>query len=219
MPHPDDVPVLDAAPGSMRLARLLLVTAFVGGVLGLSATQHHPLTRTVSAAATVRIEPAAHVAPLGLARASRTRPLVGRAAIAKPHHRAAWVLPSSAPVVSAYGMRWGRMHKGIDFGAHYGQPIRAIGDGVVVGAGYQAGEGGYGQITIIRHADGYYSAYAHQSRVLVRVGQRVHAGELIGAIGATGHVTGPHLHFEIRTAPHSGQVNPLTWLRAHHVRV
>jgi murein DD-endopeptidase MepM/ murein hydrolase activator NlpD len=116
-------------------------------------------------------------------------------------------------------MRWGRMHKGIDFGAGSGAPIRAIGDGVVIGAGYQGEESGYGQITLIRHSNGMVSAYAHQSGMLVHAGERVSAGELIGYVGSTGHVTGPHLHFEIRTEAHGGQVNPRSWLAQHGVFV
>jgi murein DD-endopeptidase MepM/ murein hydrolase activator NlpD len=163
-----------------------------------------------------------------LARSSRTRQELEPKATplrTTPHrsallrHPTGWVAPSGAGVVSPFGMRWGRMHKGVDFGARYGAPISAIGDGVVIGAGYQSGESGYGQITIIAHPDGYYSAYAHQSSYLVHEGEHVVTGEVIGYVGATGEVTGPHLHFEIRTAPHGGQVNPRTWLREHGVDV
>ena len=210
---------------SPRLVRLLILGALGLGLAGLSLPSGHPALQTVAvttAAAQTPITADVLQGDLVERHASRSRPLT--AAVARPHrkpavHQPTWVRPSYAAVTSPYGIRWGRMHKGIDFGAHYGDPIRAIGDGVVVGAGYQASEGGYGQITIIRHADGFYSAYAHQSRMAVHVGQRVKAGQVIGYVGATGHVTGPHLHFEIRTAMHGGQINPLAWLRAHHVRV
>jgi murein DD-endopeptidase MepM/ murein hydrolase activator NlpD len=148
-----------------------------------------------------------------IAKKIAAKPAVRKKAVARGPR---WVRPSGAGVVSGYGMRWGRMHKGIDFGAHYGSPIRAIGDGVVVGAGYLGDEGGYGQITIIRHPGGLYSAYAHQSRMAVHAGEHVKAGEVIGYVGSTGHSTGPHLHFEIRHSAHGGQINPLKWLRAHH---
>lgn len=222
-----------AVPASPRLARTVLLGACASGLVGLGLSGGSPATVTVSSlsSATVSpvLEPAAQhgiviSAPRATApRASRSRavPAKAKPVTAKKALRRSgtWVRPSGAGIVSAFGMRWGRMHKGVDFGAHYGAPIYAIGDGVVVGTGYQGSESGYGQITIIRHSNGYYSAYAHQSTYLVHVGERVTAGELIGRVGSTGHVTGPHLHFEIRTDKHGGQVNPRTWLRAHGVYV
>jgi murein DD-endopeptidase MepM/ murein hydrolase activator NlpD len=223
-------PALAAPRRSPLLARCLLLSACVLGLAGLAAPGHHhaaaaQLTATAASTTAIEIEPRApHTlaspAPLIAQRASRSR------TVATPKKRTAahlqadrWVRPSSAGIVSPYGMRWGRLHKGVDFGAHYGAPIHAIGDGVVVGTGYQSGESGYGQITIIRHSDGYYSAYAHQSSYLVHPGDHVTAGEVIGYVGATGQVTGPHLHFEIRTVEHGGQVNPVPWLRSHGVDV
>ena len=105
-----------------------------------------------------------------------------------------WVWPTSGPVTSEFGPRWGRMHEGIDIGAPTGAAIYAAAAGVVSYAGWM---GGYGQLTLIDHGS-VVTAYAHQSQIGVSVGQRVDAGEVIGAIGATGNVTGPHLHFETR---------------------
>lgn len=139
-------------------------------------------------------------------RADRSRPLTGR-----------WVRPVEAPIVSPYGPRWGSWHPGVDFGARYGTPIHVVGDGVVIGAGYLAGESGYGQIVLVRHAGGVITAYAHMSRVLAHRGQRVLAGDVLGLVGATGHVTGPHLHFEVRIG--GRKIDPVPWLRAHGVRV
>jgi murein DD-endopeptidase MepM/ murein hydrolase activator NlpD len=235
VPSHDDVPVA-ARARSPRLVRALLVGACATGLTGLALTGGGPAAASrVSAVAEVRstlltesIVAEPHVIPdrslprLHAPVASRSRRLVAHKRPAKKRAVAPavrWVRPSGAGVVSPYGMRWGRMHKGIDFGASYGAPIYAIGDGVVVGTGYQGSESGYGQITIIRHQDGFYSAYAHQSRMVVSSGDTVHAGELIGYVGATGEVTGTHLHFEIRTAPHGGQINPTTWLREHGVFV
>jgi murein DD-endopeptidase MepM/ murein hydrolase activator NlpD len=218
---------------SPLLARTVLLGACAAGLVGLAVPGHSAperVTLSASSSSTSTLvgltEPAARhglAAPRATVRATRTRALPTKtvAVRKKPAVKriSGWVRPSYAGVISPFGMRWGRMHKGIDFGDSYGAPIRAIGDGVVVGAGYQSGESGYGQITIIRHSNGMYSAYAHQSSYFVHVGERVEAGELIGRVGTTGHVTGPHLHFEIRTAPHGGQVNPLKWLRAHGVRL
>ena len=106
-----------------------------------------------------------------------------------------WVWPAGGPVTSEFGPRWGRMHEGIDVGAPSGAPIYASSSGVVASAGSM---GGYGQLTLVDHGNGVVTAYAHQSRIGVSVGQRVTAGQVIGAIGSTGNVTGPHLHFETR---------------------
>ena len=224
---------------SALLARAVLLTACGAGLVGLAAPGSTPSQQLSAASASavvptagstarltgIALEPRApHTAPAVRAaapqRASRSRAVAAKRVVRTVSLDAdTWVRPSGAGVVSPYGPRWGRMHKGVDFGAHYGAPIYAIGDGVVVGTGYQASESGYGQITIIEHSNGYYSAYAHQSSYLVHPGDHVSAGEVIGYVGATGHVTGPHLHFEIRTVPHGGQINPLPWLRAHGVSV
>ncbi|MCU1587332.1 MAG: peptidase [Frankiales bacterium] len=210
-----------------RLVRLLLLSAMGAGLLGLSQTgasaDRAGLVRVSSAASIVTLPASsaalgAEVPPLRASRTatSRTAPKVRTV---KPQATVRWYRPSSAGIVSCYCMRWGKMHKGIDFGAHYGDSIRAIGDGVVIGAGYLAEEGGYGQITLIRHRGGIISAYAHQSKVLVHAGERVTGGEVIGKVGSTGHSTGPHLHFEIRRSVHGGQIDPLLWLLDHDVRI
>ncbi|MCU1602144.1 MAG: peptidase, partial [Frankiales bacterium] len=235
-PEPSTVPpALAHQPAhrhSPRVARALLLGACALGLSGLAVTAtSSPAAASKSGLASASAplsldleQLAPHTIPVPVAaapRASRSRVAAAKPAVASKKLQRAdvWVLPSGASIVSPFGMRWGRPHKGVDFGAHYGAPIYAIGDGVVVGTGYQGGESGYGQITIISHGNGYYSAYAHQSSYLVQVGQHVSAGELIGRVGATGHVTGPHLHFEIRTEEHGGQINPVPWLRAHGVDV
>jgi len=90
----------------------------------------------------------------------------------------------------------GRWHTGIDIPEPMGTPIHAGGVGTVSFAGFNTG--GYGNLTVITHRLGYESWYAHQSRIIVSVGQRVSGGQTIGYVGATGHATGPHLHFEVR---------------------
>jgi murein DD-endopeptidase MepM/ murein hydrolase activator NlpD len=89
-----------------------------------------------------------------------------------------------------------RSHLGTDFGAPHGTPVRATGDGVVASAGWN---GGYGNLIVLRHPGGYATRYAHLSRFAagLRVGRRVHEGEVIGYVGATGLATGPHLHYEL----------------------
>lgn len=96
-------------------------------------------------------------------------------------------------------------HAGVDIAMKEGTPIPAGADGEVIFAGKR---GGYGNMVIIRHADGSTSRYAHQSRLNVEVGQEVGRGDVIGYVGHTGNATGPHLHLE-RRDPHGVPVNPL----------
>lgn len=96
-----------------------------------------------------------------------------------------------------------KWHSGIDYRAHYGAPVYAISDGVVVRVSYY---GGYGKSIDIKHKSGYRSRYAHLSRYAVRVGDRVKRGALIGNVGATGVATGAHLHLEL--AKNNRTINP-----------
>ncbi|EAR50546.1 peptidase, M23/M37 family protein [Oceanicola granulosus HTCC2516] len=110
---------------------------------------------------------------------------------------------------SGFGMRWGRMHNGTDFAAPIGTPIYATADGVVTEAGWASG---YGRLTKIQHEFGIETRYAHQSRIRVRVGERVSRGQHIGDIGNSGRSTGPHLHYEVRVG--GRPVNPMIYIRA-----
>ncbi|WP_417269621.1 DUF5930 domain-containing protein [Celeribacter sp.] len=118
-------------------------------------------------------------------------------------------LKSSFRYTSGFGQRWGRMHKGTDFASSYGTPIYATADGVVTFAGWQSG---YGRLVKIQHEFGIETRYAHQSKLLVKVGQRVSRGEQIGAMGNSGRSTGTHLHYEIRV--NGKAVNPMTYIKA-----
>ena len=86
-------------------------------------------------------------------------------------------------------------HIGLDIAADMWDPIVAVADGVVTFAEWG---GGYGNLVIVEHADGWRSYYAHFSEIVVKVGQKVRQGELLGGAGSTGYSTGPHLHFELR---------------------
>ena len=88
-----------------------------------------------------------------------------------------------------------RAHLGVDYAAPTGTPVRSVGDGVVGFAGVQ---NGFGNVVIIRHRNNHETVYAHLSRIGVRAGQSVSQGDTVGAVGATGWATGPHLHFEFR---------------------
>ncbi len=88
-----------------------------------------------------------------------------------------------------------KAHLGTDYGAASGTPVRVVGDGVVEFAGEQ---NGFGNVVIVKHSASDQTLYAHLSRMDVRTGQSVTQGQRIGAVGATGWATGPHLHFEFR---------------------
>ncbi|MFG2433685.1 peptidoglycan DD-metalloendopeptidase family protein [Streptomyces sp. NPDC048508] len=108
-------------------------------------------------------------------------------------------------------------HTGTDFVVPTGTTIKSIAAGTVVSAGWG---GAYGNQVVIQHADGRYSQYAHMSSLSVSAGQTVTEGQQIGLSGATGNVTGPHLHFEIRTTPDYGSdIDPVAYLRSHGVAV
>lgn len=113
------------------------------------------------------------------------------------------------PITSPYGPRVHpisgeqKSHKGIDIGVGYGAPIYALADGEVIYAGVQ---GGYGNVVMIDHGN-IISLYAHNSSLVVSVGQTVKGGQLISKAGSTGNSTGPHLHFEIRK-PDGSTINP-----------
>ncbi len=97
-------------------------------------------------------------------------------------------------VVSTYGNRSGRFHKGIDIKAPRGTPVLAAASGVVV----ESGNGrGYGQYVLIEHGPEFRTRYAHLQSRLVKVGRHVEWGETIGLLGATGNATTPHVHFEV----------------------
>jgi murein DD-endopeptidase MepM/ murein hydrolase activator NlpD len=120
---------------------------------------------------------------------------------------AGFIWPVNGPVTSGFGMRWGRMHEGIDIGVGTGTPIHAAASGRVVYAGWMSG---YGNLVAIDHGRGISTAYGHQSSIAVGNGQIVAQGQVIGYVGCTGHCFGPHLHFEVRI--NGSAVDPLGYL-------
>jgi len=131
--------------------------------------------------------------------------------------RPKWVAPLEGYRLTAgfgdYGL-WSSAHTGQDFAAPSGTPVRSVGDGTVVSAGY---DGAYGNKIVVQHEDGTLTWYAHLSAIL-RTSGPVKAGDPIGRVGSTGNSTGDHLHLEVRLGPDS-PVPPLTWLRQHGVQV
>jgi len=119
-----------------------------------------------------------------------------------------FIWPVNGAVVSGYGMRWGRLHEGIDIAASTtGTPIWAAAAGTVIHAGWL---GGYGNLVVVDHGNGLATAYAHASAILVGVGQQVAQGESVALVGSTGNSSGPHLHFEVRV--NGAAVDPLFYM-------
>jgi murein DD-endopeptidase MepM/ murein hydrolase activator NlpD len=115
--------------------------------------------------------------------------------------------PVNGPITSPFGMRWGRMHEGVDIAVPAGTPIQAAASGSVALAGVT---GGYGNYTCINHSGGLSTCYAHQSSIGVSVGQSVSQGDVIGNVGCTGSCFGDHLHFEVRV--NGAAVDPMGYL-------
>lgn len=120
---------------------------------------------------------------------------------ATPSASGGMLWPVSGTVTSGFGERKNPLglgddfHPGLDIAADEGSPIAAAAAGRVISAGP---DGGYGNLIVIDNGNGVTTRYGHCSRIYARVGETVAAGQSIGAVGSTGHSTGPHLHFEVR---------------------
>lgn len=133
-------------------------------------------------------------------------------AIAQAHR---WVSPVAGyTLTSGFGLRWGKMHPAQDLACPVGSPVHALSSGTVVFAGWSTE--GYGNLVKVRYWDGTVSWMAHNSRLLVAVGDAVSPGQPIAFSGSTGHSTGPHVHLEIHPGDGSAVV-PTTWLAARGV--
>ncbi|WP_327391363.1 M23 family metallopeptidase (plasmid) [Streptomyces microflavus] len=143
---------------------------------------------------------------------------VANAADASAAKGGTWVLPVensrvTTPYKAGGGMWSSGSHTGIDFPVATGTRLQSVGAGTVVDAGWG---GAYGNNVVIKMADGTYTQYAHLSKITVNEGQTVKARQQIGLSGATGNVSGPHLHFEARTGPAYGSdIDPVAYLRGH----
>jgi murein DD-endopeptidase MepM/ murein hydrolase activator NlpD len=125
----------------------------------------------------------------------------------------AMIWPALGPITTAFGVPgpdWvGGYHMGLDIGAPEGAPILAAAAGVVEVASMDT-QHGYGNFVLIRHSPHYETAYAHMLYIQAKVGETVKQGQVIGYVGATGFVTGPHLHFEVRRD--GVKINPAPFL-------
>lgn len=118
-----------------------------------------------------------------------------------------WPISIVGRITSAFGIRWGQFHTGVDLPANQGTPVVAAMDGRVVSAEYT---GGHGNSLLIEHRNNLYSRYSHNSVLLVKRGEFVKKGQIIAFVGCTGNSTGNHLHFEVRYK--DIPLNPLDFL-------
>lgn len=154
------------------------------------------------------------VVPTGPPGPASRRPIdAGTYAARDPRGRSAgapqFAWPVHGVVISEFGLRHGAHHDGLDIKAPTGTIVRAAESGRVIHA--DASLSGYGNLIILKHADRLSSVYAHNRKMLVRVGQFVDKGDAIAEIGKTGNATVPHLHFEIRSD--GSPRDPLDFLR------
>jgi murein DD-endopeptidase MepM/ murein hydrolase activator NlpD len=121
--------------------------------------------------------------------------------------------PVNGILTSGFGVRMdpisgeGAYHAGVDLSVPTGTPVRAAANGIVLSAGWGTG---YGKLIVVGHGGGIETYYAHLAEIQVIVGQQLHRGQIIATVGASGHTTGPHLHYEIRLGGHP--VNPYPYL-------
>ena len=163
---------------------------------GPTQNQPSPISATLSMNSTA---PTHMVAPLTAA--TKYQQAAGGIDLSQQQPGAEFMKPAPGRYTSGFGTRIdpidgsSSVHPGLDIAGKTGAPVEAAGDGVVTHAGPA---GTYGNLVMIKHPDGLETRYAHMSAINVKTGDHVKTGDNIGAIGATGRVTGPHLHFEVR---------------------
>jgi murein DD-endopeptidase MepM/ murein hydrolase activator NlpD len=199
------------------------VSAFVGaGVVALGAGHTVPDAKAVSPAVLANLENAS-AASSSIADRDNSTAAASRGedrSAAKTDDTAAsaadvWLLPLDQYEFTApFGVRFGKLHAGIDLAAAEGTPYQAIHAGVVTAAGY---DGGYGLAITIKNPDGTETVYAHSRRLLVKTGDTVKAGQVIGEVGMTGYSYGSHLHLEIHV--NGAPTDPIPFLRDHGVDI
>jgi murein DD-endopeptidase MepM/ murein hydrolase activator NlpD len=201
----------------------VVTSAFVGaGVVAMGAGAALPDAKAVDPSALAGLDGSAAVAE-DLAdrteaadRASRDDAERGGLATSMTQQAPdVWLLPGEGyQFTSPYGMRWGKLHAGVDLALPEGSAVKAVHAGVVTRAGWY---GGYGNVVIINHGNGVETVYGHNSAVRVKVGQRVQAGDRIADVGSTGHSYGSHIHLEVHVD--GVPQDPIRWLRAKGVDI
>ncbi|MFJ6198459.1 M23 family metallopeptidase [Micromonospora sp. NPDC092111] len=196
----------------------VVTTAFVGaGIVALGAGAM-PDAKSVSPSVLDELKQASITSQDAAARADaadRASRDNTRDAGATATEQDPWLLPLQGyDFNSPYGMRWGKLHTGIDLVAPEGTPYVAIHSGTVTKAGWF---GGYGYAVIVQHADGSEAIYGHSSAVSVHEGQQVKAGDQLGLVGNTGHSYGSHLHLEVHVK--GEPLDPVPWLQERGVDI
>ncbi|HEU4423120.1 MAG TPA: M23 family metallopeptidase, partial [Pilimelia sp.] len=198
----------------------VVTSAFVGaGIVALGAGATLPDAKTVNPNALSDLDNVAAANELAerneaIDRSSRDeeRSLTTSMNQQKPD---VWLLPLKGyRYTSPYGMRWGRLHAGVDLAIREGTPFRAAHSGTVTLAKWY---GGYGNCVILDHGNGIETVYGHASSLLVKEGQKVEAGDPIGLVGNTGHSYGSHLHYEVHV--YGVPKDPIRWMRQHGVDI
>ena len=202
---------------------VVVTSAFVGaGVVALGAASQLPDAKAVNPTVLQNLEEAATTGD-ALAersadgqRASRGEDRAATTKISDEQAEAdAWLLPlEDYQFTSPYGVRFGKLHAGIDLASPEGTPYKAVHAGQVTAAGYK---GGYGYAITVKHSDGTEMIYAHSRRLLVKAGDTVKAGQVIGEVGNTGYSYGTHLHLEVHVK--GAPVDPIGFLRDHGVDI
>ena len=180
------------------------------GELVKAAERHR---RTAEAAQAAAAAEAAQVAEAAKAQAARAEVAETARRDAARSTAGGGVQMITGRVTSGFGVRWGQAHKGLDIAAPIGTPIHVPLGGEVVDSGPASG---FGLWVRVRHDDGTVTTYGHINRSLLRVGQRVTAGQEIAEVGNRGQSTGPHLHVQVET-PAGVTINPRPWLDDHGI--
>lgn len=197
----------------------VVTTAFVGaGIVAIGAGAL-PDAKSVSPSVLDELKAASTLSQDAAARADAadraSRDSTRAAGTEAATEREVWLLPLQGyEFNSPYGMRWGKLHTGVDLVAPEGTPYVAIHAGTVTKAGWF---GGYGYTVIVQHADGSEAIYGHSSALSVREGQQVKAGDQLGLVGNTGHSYGSHLHLEVHVK--GEPLDPVPWLQERGVDI
>ncbi|MGH3672149.1 MAG: M23 family metallopeptidase [Pseudonocardiaceae bacterium] len=197
-----DKDAVTISDGATLVASSRDATSAVGLSGPAPSPEYLPITRPTTPAETEAVE--------AMAKGQR---LIDQRAAQAAANRIHFVMPTRGTFTSGYGGRWGVFHWGIDLANSIGTPIVAATDGTVIDSGPASG---FGLWVVIRDTDGTSTVYGHINRSLVRVGQRVRAGQEIAEMGNRGNSTGPHLHFEVWNAA-GKKINPVIWLHQHGI--
>jgi len=203
---------------------VVVTSAFIGaGVVALGAASNLPDQKAVSPEVLKSLE-TAHLASDALHDRSNSDHAASRGedrgasntnASTEQATADMWMLPlEEYTFTSPYGVRWGKLHAGVDLAGPEGTPFKAVHGGKVTRAGYY---GGYGNSITVQNPDGTEVIYAHARRLLVKTGEQVKAGQVIAEMGNTGASYGTHLHLEIHV--NGEPTDPIPFLRERGVDI